>query len=156
MDEEIKQLQARLQELEQKKREEEERNKDPFRFLRERIERRDRQIVEEEENIKNPARQGGSPKQRHLDAIALYMHENKCDLAIIQAIENLQEELNVVQDEHRHSSQTLQSDIQVLRAELQHSRTVVETLREDLGNQVDKLRNQLESFRTTPVENLLG
>jgi hypothetical protein len=101
MDEEIKQLQARLQELEQKKREEEERNKDPFRFLRERIERRDRQIVEQEANVKNPERVGGWSKQPHLDAIALYMHENKCDLCILQAFETLQTDLNAVRDELR-------------------------------------------------------
>jgi hypothetical protein len=87
MDEEIKQLQARIQELEQKKREEDERNRDPFRFLRERIERREGQIGEHEAQIKNP---GQHYKQPHHDAIAVYMHENNCDLSIIQAFEKLQ------------------------------------------------------------------
>ena len=87
MDEEIKQLQARIQELEQKKREEDERNKDPFRFLRGRIEWRERQIGEHEAQIKNP---GQHYKQPHHDAIAIYERENNCDLSIIQAFEKLQ------------------------------------------------------------------
>ena len=89
MDEEIKQLQARIQELEQKKREEDERNKDPFRFLRGRIEKRNKLISYYDSQITH-ALHNNLNAQQFRDGITGQTHENNCDLSIIQAFEKLQ------------------------------------------------------------------
>ena len=90
MDEEINKLRARLEELERQKREEDEKNKDPFRYLRQRIERREQQISHLEEQIQNP---GKLNKQQYHDMLASVIAENECDRCIIQAIESLQTEV---------------------------------------------------------------
>lgn len=83
MDEEIKQLRTRLEELERQKKEEEERNKDPFRYLRQRIKDRT-----EEMKLYNP-----NNGQGHKDAIRISLREIECDRSILQAIESLQAEV---------------------------------------------------------------
>lgn len=81
MDEEIKQLRARLQELEQKKKEEEERNKDPFRYLRERIEHWRKQLNTNRSNL------------AHVEYVT---REMNCDLSILQALEKLQADVEAL------------------------------------------------------------
>lgn len=95
MEEEIKQLQARIQELEQKKKEEEQRNKDPFRFLRERIARKNKLISDQESAVVHAIRNSMNP-QIFRDHIAMYTHEVNCDLSIIQAFEKLQAEVDAL------------------------------------------------------------
>lgn len=79
MDDEINKLRSRLEELERQKKEEEERNKDPFRHLRQRIEKKTQQM-----------KQCNSNDQVN---IQYFINEIECDKSILQALETLQQEL---------------------------------------------------------------
>jgi hypothetical protein len=105
MDEEIKQLQARIQELERQKKEEEERNRDPFRHLRQRI-----KDHTEEMKIYNPK------NGEHKDAIRITLREIECDRSILQAIESLQAEVKELRKQLPNNRQIANVDCFVLSA----------------------------------------
>jgi hypothetical protein len=95
MDDEIKQLRDKLDEAQRKKKEEDERNKDPFRYLHERIERRSQMIPILESHIEHAVRNGLST-QINRDGIESIMKENACDTAILNAILQLQADVEAL------------------------------------------------------------
>lgn len=102
MDEEIKQLQARIQELERQKKEEEERNRDPFRHLRQRIDKKTQYMKQ-----CNPNDQAN---------IEYFINEIECDKSILQAIESLQAEVKELRKQLPNNRQIANVDCFVLSA----------------------------------------
>jgi hypothetical protein len=90
MDDEIKQLRAKLETLERQKKEEEERNRDPFRWLRVRIQLHEKQLAK----LREPA----SHPERNAEAIYGQTRELECDKCVLEAILALQAEVKALAD----------------------------------------------------------
>jgi len=90
MEDEIKQLREKLETLERQKKEEDERNKDPFRHLRDRIDNQTKLLAKLHEPTSN-----GTP-----DGIRIITRDLECDKSILQAILALQAEVKALRNAH--------------------------------------------------------
>lgn len=89
MEDEINQLRVKLETLERQKKDEEERNKDPFRYLRERIQTRTTELFLEDQKYR-----------RNGHTIAFLTREIECDKSILQALLELQTEVKSLRAAH--------------------------------------------------------
>lgn len=90
MDDEIKQLREKLETLERQKADEEARNKDPFRYLRDRIDDRTKELAK----LLGP----GSHPERNPDGIRITTRELESDKSILRAILALQSDVKALAD----------------------------------------------------------
>jgi hypothetical protein len=88
MEDEIKQLREKLETLERQKKEEDERNKDPFRWLRERIDDRTKELA----IMQSP----GHHPERNPEGIRVTTRELESDKCILKAILALQAEVKAL------------------------------------------------------------
>jgi hypothetical protein len=90
MDDEIKQLREKLETLERQKAEEDARNKDPFRYLRKRIEDRTKELAK----LREPA----SHPERNPEGIRITLRELESDKCVLEAILVLQADVKTLGD----------------------------------------------------------
>jgi hypothetical protein len=90
MDDEIKQLREKLETLERQKGDEDARNKDPFRHLRERIEEHAKKLTK----MQGP----GSHPERIPELIQHTTRELECDKCVLHAILALQADVKALAD----------------------------------------------------------
>jgi hypothetical protein len=88
MEDEIKQLREKLESLERQKKEEDERNKDPFRYLRDRIDARTKDLARRHEPGHHP--------ERDPDGIRFATRELECDKCVLEALLTLQAEVKAL------------------------------------------------------------
>lgn len=90
MDDEIKQLREKLETLERQKADEDARNKDPFRYLRDRIDDRTKELAK----LLGP----GSHPERNPDGIRITTRELESDKCVLEALLALQAEVKALAD----------------------------------------------------------